>query len=324
MRIQTQSRSRLLASVGSVANSRTFGNLFIGICRLIVIVGISYIVLHPLLTKLSASFMAEKDLFDITVGWIPRNFTLDNYANAWRGMEYPRALLNSISLTLSVGVLQLMSITLVGYGFARFNFIGKPVFFGLVLLTLVVPPTLITVPMYLNFRFFDFFGLASESALNLIGTHWPFTLPAATASGFRNGIFVYIMVQAFRGISSELEEAAYIDGAGTFTTFTRVMLPNAVPALVIVFLFSFVWQWNEYYYVSMFGGRWLLLPRSLDNLVHEYMQSIGQTGQNPLSGDYASLLQNAGSILLIAPPVLLYLFTQKYFIESVERSGLVG
>ncbi len=283
------------------------------ILRALLLIGMSYIIVFPLFTKISMSFMSPGDLWDATVRWIPRNWTLDNYRLAVELMKYPQALLNTFLLTSVVSLLQLMSCTLIGYGFARLKFPGSNILFGLVIFTFLVPPQVTMIPQYLNFRFFDIFGLLPGGGLNLVGTFWPFVLTAITGSGLRNGIFIFIMRQYFAGMSSSIEDAAYVDGAGPFKTFYKVMLPSAGPALVTVFLFAFVWQWNDYFYTSLFmHGRTFLTV------------TIGRLGQGILDiEELLTLRNNTGMLMIIAPLLLVYLFLQRYFVESVERTGLV-
>ncbi|MFW6287952.1 MAG: carbohydrate ABC transporter permease [bacterium] len=310
-----------------IKNNKTKAKkILVSILRAILILGISYIILLPLMTKFSNSVMAVRDLYDQSVKWIPRNFTFEHYRMVWEHMRYPTAFFNTFSLTLLVSVLQLLSCTIVGYGLARFDFRGKNIIFGLVIFTLIVPPQMIMIPLYLNLRFFNLFGLLGEGGVNLIGGLWPFILTSITANGLRNGLFIYIMRQFFKGMPLELEEAAYIDGAGLFKTFTKIMLPGAVPGLIIVFLFAFVWQWNDYFFTTLFLGGGNYLPMALEAVADEIIRAInGGGGATPLEGDqYMSILDNTGMLLVIAPLLLLYSFMQRYFIESVERSGIVG
>ncbi len=299
------------------------GRFLSRLIRAIVILGICYIILMPLLTKISSSFMMERDLYDQTVKWIPRNPTLDNYKLVWKYMKYPEAFKNSLVLALTVSLLQLVSCTVVGYGFARFPFKGSKLLFGLVVFILIVPPQMIMIPLYLNFRYFDLFGLLPNGGVNLLGTYWPFILTSVTATGLRNGIFIYILRQFFRAMPRDLEDAAYVDGAGPLRTFVQIMLPGAVPAMVIVFLFAFVWQWNDFFLTNIFLGGKTMLPLTLDGLLFSasgYM--VG--GNNMLTGQYASLVNNTGMLMFMAPLLILYAFMQRYFIESIQRTGLVG
>lgn len=301
------------------------GQAIWSVIRLILIIGIGFIILHPVLVKLSASFMNPKDLWDNTVKWIPRNFTLDNYRIAFTYMYYPKAFVRSVSLAAVVSVLQLLTCTSVGYALARFQFRGNGLLFALVVFTLIVPPQLILIPMYLNFRFFNIFGLLPGSGINLIGTYWPAILMACGAVGLRNGIFIYIMRQFFKGMPQQLEEAAYVDGANPYRTFVSVMMPSAVPAMVTVFLFSFVWQWNDVFYTSIFMQDSDLLPFTLKSVGMQYDIAYGQmTGGGHITNQEWVLIENTGMLLFIAPLLILYAVLQRYFIESVERTGIVG
>ncbi|MFW6256634.1 MAG: carbohydrate ABC transporter permease [Bacillota bacterium] len=295
--------------------------LFVSLLRAVFIIGVSYIILQPLLTKLSSSFMVEADLYDQTVVWIPSKFTLEHYRTVWEHMNYSTALFNSFTLSTVVSTLQLFSCTLVGYGLARFNFKGSSLLFGLVIFTLIVPPQLIMIPLYLNFRFFNLYGLLGEEGINLLGSYWPYILTSITSTGLRNGLFIYIMRQFFKGMPRGLEEAAYVDGAGPYRTFFRIMLPGALPGMIIVFLFAFVWTWNDYFFMNLFvGGKGEFLTQALDGLALKALEG----DHNLLGGQYSSLINNTGSLFFITPLLLLYAFLQRYFIESVERTGMVG
>ena len=296
-------------------------------CMLLVVTSICYTIVLPILSKLSSSFMIESDLYDNAVKWIPRHFTLENYRLAWEYMNYPTAFRNSLLLCTVVSALQVLSCTLVGYGFARFRFRGSGVCFGLVLLTLLVPPPVMMTPLYLNFRFFDIFGLLREP-VNLINTYYPVILMSLSATGLKNGLFIYIFRQFFKAMPTELEEAAYVDGAGLFTTFARVMLPSAGPALVIVFLFAFVWQWNDYFYSSLLMSGAELMPEALEGIAYKYVESLRMTSAPGaalmITPQYLSILDSAGMILFMAPWLILYAAMQRYFVQSIERTGLVG
>ncbi len=288
------------------------------IVRAVILIGVCYLVIFPILSKIASSFMSRNDLWDTTVAWIPRNPTLRNYELAWNYMQYPLAFWNSLKIAMLVSVLQLVSSTLVAYGISRFRFKGAKVLFALAIITLIVPPELFIIPLYLNFRYFDFLGIMPNS-VNLINTTWPFVIMAITSTGPRNGLFIYILRQFFKGMPSDLEEAAYVDGASVFRTFYQIMLPAAVPAMVIVFLFSFVWQWNDYYLTQMFLGNATTLPMMLDKLPYSVLGDRWE-GSIPET----SLLNNTGSLLVIAPVVFLYICLQRYFVESVQRTGITG
>mgnify|MGYP003748820661 CR=1 FL=1 len=293
---------------------RKAGRIVWRILRAGLIIGICYVILMPLMTKISSSFMEVRDMFDVTVRWIPRHFTLENYKVVWEAMKYPTAFWNSLKLSLIVAVLQTFSSALVGYGFARFKFKGSNLLFALVLVTLLVPSQTILVPLYLNFRYFNLFGLIPGQGLNLLNSYWPFILIAMTGAGMRGGLFIYVMRQYFRNVPKELEDAAYVDGASPLRTFFTVMLPGAVPSMVTIFLLSFVFQWNDSTLTSVFMGNEVLLPWTLRTLA----DTLGARAE------YASLVNNTGMLLFMAPLLILYFVMQKHFVEGVERTGIVG
>ncbi|GIO68361.1 carbohydrate ABC transporter permease [Paenibacillus sp. FSL M7-1455] len=288
--------------------------------RTVMIVGFCFIILFPLFLRLSVAFRSKADIYDPTVLWIPRHFTLDNIKIAMEATQYFPALLNTFLISAGTTIVQLASCALAAYAFARLKFRGSGLLFGLVIFTIVVPPQTIMIPLYLTYRYFDLFGLiklfTGKSSLNLIDTFWPFLISSATAMGLKNGLYIYIFRQFFRGIPKEIEESAFVDGAGVLRTFYRIMLPNAVPAIITVVLFSFVWQWNDSYYVSLFLSKVKVLSTQL-------MDMGSALGKEP-DLVYQSMLLNTGVLLLTAPLIILYLFVQRYFVESVERTGIVG
>lgn len=290
--------------------------------RAVLIIGLSYVILYPMLVNISKSFMTPRDLVDSTVKWVARDLRIsnvvENYRNASRLMDYTRALLNSILLSLVVSSVQVISCSVIGYGLARFRFPGRNLLFVCVIITFLVPPQMMMVPMFLNFRFFNVFGLLGDRGANLLGTFWPFVLTSVTGMGMRNGLLIYIVRQYFRGVSRELEEAAYVDGAGQFAIFTRVMIPNAVPIMIIVFLFSFVWQWNDALWTTTYLGQAInILPVAFDRMMMSSHELVN-------IGNYKPMMANTGMVLFVAPLLVLYAFLQRHFVESVERAGIVG
>jgi len=299
--------------------SGSISSAFAGLLRSVFLLGASFVILYPVLVKLSASLMSASDVYDQTVQWIPKRVTFSHYVTVFEHMDYSTASLNSFLLAAAVAGLQPAACTMVGYGFARFRAALSGPLFACVIFTLIVPPQMIMIPLYLNFRFFDLYGILPGSGLNLLGTYWPVVLMSMTGTGFRNGLFIYILRQYFRGMPKDLEEAAYVDGAGALRTFISIMLPGAAPALVVVFLFAFVWQWNDYFYTTVLMSAKNLLTNRLDQLA---LSVMGPHQTQP--GPYMTLINNTGCLLFIAPLLILYAFLQRYFVESVERTGLVG
>jgi len=210
---------------------------------------------------------------------------------------------------------------IIGYGFARWRYPGSNLVFALVVLSIVIPPQMVMIPLFLNFRYFDLLGLIPEPGINLIGSFWPLVLMALTGTAKRSGLFIFITRNFFRGMSTSLEEAAYVDGAGHLKTFFRIMLPNAKPIAMIVFLFSFVWNWNDLFYTNLFLPGAKLLQLGLATINSQYNLPWANKA---VEGTYIQLVNNAGMLLYVLPVLILYAFLQRYFVESIEKTGLVG
>lgn len=297
------------------------------VCRALLLFGMCFLILQPLLNKISISFMAEEDLYNAMVISIPEHFTTDNYRLSALLMSYGEAFKNTFLISLSIAILQVAMSTLVGYGFARFNFPFKGFWFACVILTVVVPVQAISTSLYLHFRFFDIFGiieLITGASLNLRGSTMPYYLMSATCMGLKNGLYIYLIRQFFRNIPKELEEAAYVDGCGTLKTFVRIMLPDATPILTSCFLFSFVWQWTDSFYSKTFLGNTTLLSVELSRLGDRLMKYIQIELHNAAGASvgYTNCIVATGTLMIIIPLLALYLFAQKGFVESLSSSGI--
>jgi multiple sugar transport system permease protein len=272
------------------------------------------------------SFMLEKDLYDPTIIVVPRNFTTDNYKLVSSLIDYWKSLRNSLFYSLIISILQVASATVIGYGFARFNFPLKKFWFACVVLVIIVPPQTILSSLYLNFRFFDVFGIAeffTGKTINLLNSPLPYMFMSLTSMGLKGGLYIFLIRQYYRGVPKELEEAAYVDGCGNFSTFIKIMLPDAKPIITSCFLFAFVWQWTDSFYSTMFLGKISLLSRRLTaitQLLAEYMTGIG-TGSRP-SVAYGQMMISTGMIMAIIPLLLIYLVAQRTFVESLSQTGI--
>ena len=298
--------------------------------RAILLIGMGFVILYPILLKVSAAFKTSDDLYNPTVMWIPEKLTFDNFRTAIDVMQYLNAIQNSITLSVVTTILQTFSCALAGYAFAKLPFRGSQILFAGVILTILVPPQTILVPMYVNFKNFDVFGLfhlITGSGVNMLDTYWPFILTAATGNALKSGLFIYIFRQFFRGISKEIEEAAFVDGAGVFKSFRTIMLPNAIPAMVTVMLFAFVWQWNDTFVTSNFLPGMNTLTNATLSLPYKVNVLLGGgVGGSSTQIDpfHASMLVDTGLLLSILPLIIMYFFVQRYFVESIDRTGLVG
>ena len=316
---------------GSYPIKKAIWNFLYKFFRALLLFGLCFLILQPLLDKLSVSFMENQDLYDATVISIPRNFTLENYRLAGRLLEYWPSLFQTLLIVIISSVLQIAACTLAGYGFARFKFPLKNFWFMCVMLIIVVPPQTIMSSLYLNFHFFDIFGIIrffSGRPVNLLNSVAGYWLLSATGMGLKSGLYIFMLRQYFRGTPKELEEAAWVDGCGRFRTFVRIMLPDASPMLTSCFLFSFVWQWTDSFYSTLFLTNYKMLSGSLGGLANRFSQwwvvvngSTSTTGGVAPLG-YTQAMIATGMLMCLAPLILLYLVAQKAFVESLSQTGI--
>lgn len=289
--------------------------------RFMIILGIGFVILYPLIYMVSCTFREKRDMSDPTVMWIPRHFTLDTLKETVRAMDFGKTLLNTLVLNIGCSLVQVISCAITGYGFARFDFKGKGFLFGIVIMMILVPTQVISLPLYTQFRFFGIKGLFT---INLIDSMATMYLPAITANGISSGLMILIFRQFFRGMPKELEDAANIDGCSPLGTFIRVMVPNASSAFLTVFLFSIVWYWNDNYVSSKFFTNTKTIAIMLQNLDSELKMTLFNDPNVIISTREQIVWKEAGCLISILPILVLYLFLQKYFTEGIERSGLVG
>lgn len=295
----------------------------LSIVRTVILFGLCFVILYPIIQQLLQAFRAPEDANDPSVIWIPKIWSLKNFKIAAIVLDYFKAAFNTLKISFISMLLQITSTALVGYAFARLKFKGSNILFILVLLTIIIPPQALSLSQYIYFR-----------SLGLIGNEGALYLMSALGMGIRSGIFIYIFRSFFKGLPKELEESAQIDGAGVFRTFWNIMLPNARGALVTVGLFAFVWQWNDAYYVKIFEistAEFPLLTMRLINAAENMYAALFYTGALNLIGQdvwsnpvFLALISNVSALLMMLPLLIMYLFVQKGFVESIERTGIVG
>jgi multiple sugar transport system permease protein len=299
----------------------------VSIIRFILLFGMCFMIIQPILNKISVSFMTESDLYNPIVISIPENFTTANYRLAAELMSYKEALFNSILISLTIAGLQIAMCTLVGYGFARFEFPLKKFWFACVILVILIPPQTIASSLHLHFRYFDILGLfqlITGESVNLRGSKLPYYLMSAGCMGLKNGLYIYMIRQYFRNIPGDLEEAAYVDGCGTLKTFIRIMLPQAKPIITSCFLFAFVWQWTDGFYSKMFLGNTKLVSTALSRIVDSlgaFIQRINGV-KTTISVAYSNCILATGTLMIVMPLIFLYLFAQRAFVESISSTGI--
>lgn len=287
--------------------------LFMKIVIYALLIGIGFVFLYPLLYMISTSFKGLDDLLNSMVQWIPSDLYLDNYTRALEVLHFWPVLLQTLLVTILPSAIQTFMAAVVGYGFARFKFRGRNILLLLVLATFVIPPQVTVIPRYILFN-----------NLNILDSIAAYLFPAFFGQGINSAIFILIFYQTFRQIPDALEEAAQLDGAGHLKIFFRIAIPMASAAFIISFLFSLVWYWNETYLASIyFGESMTTLPLQLQKFAATYQSmfpaTAGLSGANLNEG-----IELAGTLLTILPLLLIYFIAQRWFVESVDRSGITG
>ena len=289
-----------------------FGSALLSLLRLVIIFGLAFIILKPFVYKILMSFMHPDDLLDSTVWLVPRIGSVYYWQQAFEQMNLPASLINTASLSIIVGILQVISCLMIGYGLARFKFKGVNFAFFVVIVIMLVPVQVISIARYLDFNYFNFFG----KIISLTDTFWPLIILSATGLGIKQGLYIYMFREFFKSLPVSLEEAAYIDGANPISTFFRIMLPNAKTTMATVFLFSFCWQWTDTVYSSLYFNELPVFANVIDAMYIRVGLNADMLGTN--------ILRNAAAMLVMIPLIVLFVFCQKLLVKSMALSGLAN
>jgi multiple sugar transport system permease protein len=264
----------------------------------ILLIFVSLLFVLPLLWMLSTSLKPKREWFSQTIEWVPKTFTLENYQKIFANSQTPIGswFLNSLIIASAVTLLVLLVDSLAAYAYARMEFPGRKVIFGLLLATLFLPGIMFLVP--------NFVTVASVGLLNNFGG---VILPALA------GVFgVFFLNQFFQSIPKELEEAAAIDGANRFQVFYKLVLPLSTSALATLGIITFLASWNDFLWPLL-----VLKDRSLQTL---------PPGLRTLQGAYTSEygLMMAGAVIVAIPVLIIYVLLQRFIVASVASTGLKG
>ena len=297
-------------------------NFLVNLLRAAILIGVGYVILSPVIGIIVNSISSNKDAYNPMVFVLPQFPTLERYALVIERMNYFPTMFRDLLYTLTLTALQLLVCSMVGYGFARFDFPLKKLLFGCVVVMIVIPAHTIMLPLYMTFKSFDPFGIVSaiKGTPGIMGTVVPMYIMTLLGCGVRSGLYIYIFNQFFRGLPKEIEEAALVDGCGVWYTYFRIMLINAMPAVITVAVFSIVWQFNDTFYAKLFLiSEDVVISKKISSL-----QAVIANVDKILDTTIQELYLDAGIVLIILPILIIYLVLQKYFIEGVERSGIVG
>ena len=208
-------------------------NFLVNLLRAAILIGVGYVILSPVIGIIVNSISSNKDAYNPMVFVLPQFPTLERYALAIERLNYFPTMFRDLLYTLTLTALQLLVCSMVGYGFARFDFPLKKLLFGCVVVMIVIPAHTIMLPLYMTFKSFDPFGIVSaiKGTPGIMGTVVPMYIMTLLGCGVRSGLYIYIFNQFFRGLPKEIEEAALVDGCGVWYTYFRIMLMSAVTSL---------------------------------------------------------------------------------------------
>lgn len=311
--------------------TKTASRILVTILRHVFMIGVSYVVLYPMLYMASNAFKPVEQFYDPSIVWLPKSLTLENFQLVAMVIDIAEVLKNTLIIEILPALLSAAVCMMVGYGLARFDFRGKKLVMAGLILTIIVPQQTIATSLYSSYRYFDFLGILGAlhkvipavDSINLIGTPWVTILPAVLGVGLKSGIFIFIYMQFFNGLPKELQEAAAIDGCGPMGTFLRIIVPTAKNISIAVLLLSVVWNWNDYYTPSMFIRTKDTIATAMANF-QDNLENLHNMGVGVTNIQTAQTQIQAACLIAVVPLVILYIILQKRFSEGIENSGLTG
>lgn len=303
----------------------------ISVFRIIFLIAFSYILLYPVIFMAANAVKTQPDVMNPAVKWISHSPSLYSFKLAFSGMQYMKALKNTLVFSIASALIQVFTCAFYAYGISRFKMKINGLLTFFLILIILVPDIVLIMPRITNFRHMDFLGILGlfgkifgrELRPNLTDTIWCFYLPAIFGVGLKSGILMYIYIQFFKGLPTELEEAAWLDGAGPFKTFFTIIIPSSGVVILTVTVFSVVWHWNDWLLPTMYTTNNFTLSSQLYNIetvISIWARDTGTEVNSTLS--YGTTL--CACILFIIPPVIMYLIVQRKFIQSIDRVGIVG
>ena len=289
--------------------------LMFTIGKYILLAVMSFAFLYPFIHILLKSIQTPEDILNPTVGLLPTKLYFENYTKAFKTLGFFKALGQSAFYAFIPAILQVIATGLVGYGLAKYKFKGKKIVFGIIIASFIIPPQILMIPTYIMY-----------SRMGILGSVLTFAIPAIFAQGIKNSIFILLFYQSFSMLPKELDEAAKIDGAGHFKIFYRVAIPLSVPIIIVVFIFSFVWYWNETYLTSLYIPNASTLPMQLSRFASSFRTIYQSAGQSASS--YTDQLNDAiymsGILISIIPLLIVYFILQRWFVKGIDQTGMGG
>lgn len=289
------------------------------------LITISYVFLFPFIKMISLTFMSQADLIDPEIDYLPKSPTLDNFRAAFVVLDGLKSFWNSFWVSGVYAVGQTLVSALTGFAFARYNFKFKNLLFLLVLISFILPVPVILIPRIMMFSNLQSIIVESSPDFRLFGTVIPQLIMSVLGQGVNSAILILIFYNFFRMIPKVLYEAARIDGAGALAQFWHITIKMSASTIIVVFLFSFVWNWNETYITGIFNGTLESLPHKLAAFDSEFRAaSQGNSSATGGTNLVTEAHRMAGTLVSMIPLFVIYFLAQKRFVEGIENTGITG
>jgi multiple sugar transport system permease protein len=296
-----------------------YAKLILKLAIYFVLICISFVYLQPIFRMISMTFMSKKDVIDPSIEWLPKNPSFNNLKVAGTVLDLKTTLVNSIWFSALLAVAQTLVSALTGFALSRYHFRFKNLWFIMILLAFIIPVPLLMIP-----RLMTFIQAQSLLGIKLIGTPIPQILMAMFGQGVNSTILILIFYNFFNLIPYSLDEAAMIDGASPRQVFFEIVLKISATTVLVVFLFSFVWNWNETYVTgTLVRSSIELLPAKL-NMFDSAFQTYANAGRGTATFRINEAYKMSATLISVTPLLLLYAFVQKRFIQGIENTGITG
>ncbi len=326
--------SKKMSSDLQTKNSRIkavnkLSSIIFAILKFVILLSIGYIIIYPLIQMIVTSVKDRTAFYNAANVWIPSSFDIaHNYKMAFDAINFTGGLKSTLVNEIIAGLIEVAACSVTAYGFARFKFRFKNAMIVGLFLTILIPETMILIPRVLNYANLDFLGILGlfESLTgidlrpNIISTPLAFWLPSIFSMGLRSGILIYIYMQFFKGLPAELEEAAWVDGAGSVRTFLSIVLPSSGVVFTTVIVFTIIWHWNDITLGAVYMQENFPLAVNLSRIA----SSLASGGYYVQHDVQAQAIVMAACVMFILPPLVLYMIMQRRFIESIDRVGITG
>jgi multiple sugar transport system permease protein len=279
---------------------KTIGFISAGVANVIIII-FGVLMLYPVIWLIMASFKQGSQIFS-DPSLFPKTWTLQNYVEGWKGIGivgFGTFIRNSFFVCIMCVIFNAIFCSLTAYAFGRLKFAGRNIWFALMMITLMLPNHVTTIPRYIIFRMFGW-----------INTYLPLVMPKIFAT---DAFFIFLLVQFVRGLPKDLDESAWIDGCGKFGIYLRIIMPLSVPSLITTILFTFLWTWDDFF------NQLLYL-----NSPEMYTVPMGLRLFIDASGVSSWGAMFAMSVVSLLPSFILFFTLQKYFVQGIATTGMKG